>query len=348
MAIARKTGTSYTPKMVAVTRVFEFRCSNAIKDKVVRTVASNFTWEEIEMMKVQGKPIVWSGGLPDGKRGHNARVDTRRPHNSPEFRFSEKAGEDTITHEIIHHLRTVDVERSRYSKTAYPVKKNGVCRTDLLDKEVKEKEMKNAEETATVSEVEIRTKEPSKNVSNYWRVDENTATGKDIRDADRLTLRKTNCGPVPNGSNVIGKDAVKMLNRNYPKTMISFRRTKERKIPAIYSFNRIINLRRKKKWRRCRTNAGSTAPTTYWRMMSRTCTPMRCRYGSSSANYIFPYGRPASSRISPEEWQARSSSSRSTSASAPERKECSKSSAWHWRTRRIEPEWKGSALRTPR
>ncbi|MBR4504290.1 MAG: hypothetical protein IKP20_04895 [Candidatus Methanomethylophilaceae archaeon] len=47
-ATTKKTKAGYTPKMVAVTKVFEFRCSNAVRDKVISAVATNFTWKRLE------------------------------------------------------------------------------------------------------------------------------------------------------------------------------------------------------------------------------------------------------------------------------------------------------------
>ena len=110
------------------------------------------------------------------------------------------------------------------------------------------KNVSNAEESATVAEVEIRTKQPSEDISGYWAVDEHTVNGNEIREKDRKTLRRTKNGSVPDGTGIIGKDAIKMLNNNYPRTIIAFRTTKDTAIPAIYSFNRIFNLRKRRKW----------------------------------------------------------------------------------------------------
>jgi len=244
----KKTRNSHTPKMAAVTRVFEFRCSNTVQDKVISAVAENFTLEEIRMISHLGKPVVWSGSLPKDKKGAYGRVYDSNPGAVPEFRFMNESGEDTIVHEILHHLRTVDATRRGYSKTAYSVTKRGISRFEKLDNVMPKKDVSNAEESATVAEVEIRTKEPSENISGYWAVDKHTVNGKEIREKDRETLRRTKDGSVPDGTGIIGKDAIKMLNSNYPRTVIAFKTTKGTMVPAIDSFHKIFNLRKKGKW----------------------------------------------------------------------------------------------------
>ncbi len=239
----------YTPKMYAAERAFDFKCNSSTKEKVVKTVADNFTKEEIDKIDSQGKPVVTNVSNTEVKTDKDTYVRKRsdEPGKETEIVLKNNAGETTITHEVVHHLRTVDQERDKYAKTAYPVNKQGVMNADKIMKgAINDKRISNAEETATVAETELRTKNNSDYVSKYWKIDKNLTTGKGVRDSDRETMRKTDTGSISEGSNATGKKAIELVNRNYPKTMISSK--KEGDETALSTFRKIINKRSKHQW----------------------------------------------------------------------------------------------------
>ena len=45
----------------AAEKAFDFKCNSTTKEKVVKTVADNFTKEEIDKIGSQGKPVVTNG-----------------------------------------------------------------------------------------------------------------------------------------------------------------------------------------------------------------------------------------------------------------------------------------------
>ena len=47
--------------MYAAEKAFDFKCNSTTKEKVVKTVADNFTKEEIDKIGSQGKPVVTNG-----------------------------------------------------------------------------------------------------------------------------------------------------------------------------------------------------------------------------------------------------------------------------------------------
>ena len=239
----------YTPKMYAAEKAFDFRCNSATKEKVIRTVVDNFTKDEIEKIGSQGKPIVsnTSNSTTTTHKDTYARKETKNPKSEAEIILKNSAGETTITHEVVHHLRTVDSDRDKYAKTAYPVDRRGVTNSDKTERgPISKKKISNAEETATVAETELRTKNSTDYVSKYWKVDRNQASGRDVRDSDRKTMRKHESGTIPEGSNATGKKAIDLVNENYPKTIVSSRR--EGGESALSTFRSIIDRRKKNKW----------------------------------------------------------------------------------------------------
>ena len=235
--------------MYAAEKAFDFKCNSTTKEKVVKTVADNFTKEEIDKIGSQGKPVVTnvSNTSVDTSKDTYARKESKFPDAKAEIILKNGAGETTITHEVVHHLRTVDPDRDKYAKTAYPVDKKGIVNSKKAERgPISRKKISNAEETATVAETELRTKNNSDYVSKYWTVDKYQVSGKGIRDSDRTTMRKSESGSVPEGSNATGKRAIDLVNQNYPKTVISSK--KEGGESALSTFRKIIGKRAKHQW----------------------------------------------------------------------------------------------------
>ena len=237
----------YTPKMCAAEKAFDFKCADSTKEKVIETVANNFTKDEIEKISKNGKPVVNNDQTvtTDGKSAYS-RSTSRNDGKIPVISFPRKPEESSVTHEVIHHLKAVDKDRAGFAKTAYPVDNNGTTKCDkILDKKTYN-QVRNAEETTTVAETEIRTKTKGGFLSKYWKIDKHMVDGREIRDKDRKTMRKTSTRLVEDGKNVIGEKATEMVNENYPKTLVSSRKVENES--ALMTFKRIFDKRRKHKW----------------------------------------------------------------------------------------------------
>ncbi len=237
----------YTSKMYAAEKAFDFKCADSTKEKVVETVANNFTKKEIEKISMNGKPVVNNDQnvTTDGKSAYS-RSTNRNGEKTPIISFPRKPEESSVTHEVIHHLKAVDNDRTGFAKTAYPVDNKGVTKCNKITNEKTYNQVKNAEETTTVAETELRTKTKGRFLSRYWKIDKHMVDGKEIRNEDRITLRKTSTGTIEDGKNVIGEKATELVNENYPKTLVSSRKIEGES--ALVSFKRIFDKRRKHKW----------------------------------------------------------------------------------------------------
>ena len=163
------------------------------------------------------------------------------------------SGVSTITHEFVHHLRTVDRSRKKYAKTAYPVDSKGNDKSQLKHgisyKGMTYEQVNCAEESATTAETEIRLKHKSIYLSSYWGRDKLPSEREKIRDEDRKTLREDRNGnSLKDGKNITGKRAVEYLNRNYPRTTISQNRPNGSSKTALNIFREIINKRAQRRW----------------------------------------------------------------------------------------------------
>ncbi len=237
----------YTPKMSAAEKAFDFKCTDTTKDKVIETVANNFTKDEIEKISKNGKPVVNNDQTitTDGRSAYS-RSTNHNGEKTPVISFPRKPEESSVTHEVIHHLKAVDNDRTGYARTAYPVDNKGTTKCNKIPDDKTYKQIRNAEETTTVAETELRTKTKGGFLSRYWKIDEHMVDGREIRDKDRKTMRRTNTGSVEDGKNVIGEEATKLVNENYPKTLVSSKRVEGES--ALMTFKRIFDKRRKHKW----------------------------------------------------------------------------------------------------
>ena len=233
----------YTPQMRSAENAFNFDCTEATKKKVLKTVTENFSKSEIEMMDRFGKPLVVNEDT-QGKNGAYVRNTTKDKKESPTIILKPNPSEVTVTHELVHQMRTVDDNRDKYAKTAYPIDGKGAVKYDKIKDTGLRKKVKNAEETATAAETELRVKNKSEHVSGYWKMDDHDVSGKATRDSDRRTMRSN--GAIKEGTNVTGKTAVDHVNSNYPKTIISSK--KEGGETALSTFRKIFSWRNKKKW----------------------------------------------------------------------------------------------------
>ena len=170
-------------------------------------------------------------------------MTTNDKDSVPYIDLKTNSDETTITHEVLHHLRTVDKDRSGYAKTAYPVDSKGISKAKKYMGKSIHDNISNSEETATAAETEIRTRTPG-HVSMYWNLDKHSISGKETRDHDRAVMRSN--GAVKEGDNATGKKAVKMMNENYPKTQVQSKKVGGES--ALDTFKKIFHLRSKHKW----------------------------------------------------------------------------------------------------
>ena len=244
----------FTPKMTAADKSIDTSdCSSATRKKVLSAVAENFTKEELTTIaeSTELKVTDKSEKQSRNKAGSYDRPTVENP--KAKITLKSDSGVSTITHEFVHHLRTVDRSRKKYAKTAYPVDSKGNDKSQLKHgisyKGMTYEQVNCAEESATTAETEIRLKHKSIYLSSYWGRDKLPSEREKIRDEDRKTLREDRNGnSLKDGKNITGKRAVEYLNRNYPRTTISQNRPNGSSKTALNIFREIINKRAKRRW----------------------------------------------------------------------------------------------------
>ena len=210
------------------------------ENKVVTAAEKGFTEDEIRKMRKAGKIIVTDKEkLEKGKLGAIDRITTDNPKAQPKIILTKGAKEGTVTHEIIHHARTLDSSRKGYTKTAYPVGHGHVADMDRISAIGKER-VKNAEETATAAETELRTGgNGTKN--DYWSVKKKNP--KDVFEHDYPILRGNDGGGK---EPIIGEKAIRLVNKNYEKADISERTEGDEQAKETYK--KIFIKRDKGEW----------------------------------------------------------------------------------------------------
>lgn len=172
------------------------------QEYVSKTLQNNFTASELKRMTADyGLVII------EGNPGHNADgcyYSRQEGVDTPTIFIRPTSGEDTITHEVIHHARAADKERADISKTPFKYDSDGRClpfsRTDF----------RNLEEAATVAESTARTREPTTFLGYYTFLKGNP---KDFYNHDRQLLT--------NGKPLRGKRATDRVNSTFEDTEIS-------------------------------------------------------------------------------------------------------------------------------
>jgi hypothetical protein len=135
-----------------------------------------------------------------------------------EIHLDPELTEDTITHEFVHHARTVDDTRIGFAKTAYKIK-DGISDENFFKKNMAE--IRNFEEAATVAETTARTKAPSKNPSGYYDyVKEISRMVAYNSDRKRLT-RNPQSAVIDETKGIKGKAVINIINAEFVKTHIA-------------------------------------------------------------------------------------------------------------------------------
>jgi len=182
-------------------------------------------------MELIGKEglIVRISELSNRKSGFYQRK--QKGVNTPEILLGPELSEDTITHEFVHHIRTVDPRRTKYTKTAHRTK-NG-----LYDEAFFYANMlyiKNFEEAATVAETISRTVLPTEKPSGYYSLVPDIIT-KNAYESDRKRLTgNAQSVNINETKGIKGKVAVNLVNEVFPCTHIAAMRIANRTALEAY------------------------------------------------------------------------------------------------------------------
>ncbi len=170
---------------------------------VVQTLQNNFTQSELKRMTANHGLVIMEA---DPGRGADGCYYVRQHGvDTPIIRIKNSSGEDTITHEVIHHARASDPRRSDISHTTHSFDADGYAIPGLYGTYA------NLEEAATVAESTARTREPTTNLGYYTVLKGDNP--RDLYNADRKLLT--------NGKPLRGKRAVDKINSKFEETAIS-------------------------------------------------------------------------------------------------------------------------------
>ncbi len=156
-------------------------------DLIRRTLIDNFTAAELKKATRDGGLVVTMGDPGRGSAGcYYARqpgIDTPKIVIRPGY--DERFTEDTITHEMTHHLRATDDRRKGLTKYAFPQTEDGekdlVAYSLMTDRE--RATIRSMEEAATVAETTARTRRASRPSGYYQDI---KGQGRDYETANRL------------------------------------------------------------------------------------------------------------------------------------------------------------------
>lgn len=132
-------------------------------ETVRKVLEDNFTGEEILTAVKDGGLVITTGYPEDPEAGGYYRAvsditPTAMIMLRPDF------DEDTVTHEMVHHLRRVDRSRGGPSRCPYPLDEDGY-NSPVREKDV---DYSTLEEAATVAEAAVRTRSPSDRPTGYY------------------------------------------------------------------------------------------------------------------------------------------------------------------------------------
>lgn len=173
--------------------------------KVIEILQNNFTASELKRMTDKTGLIIVQGNPGMGADGCYYR--RQEGVETPNIVIRSTSGEDTITHEMVHHARSTDQKRSGIARTPIPQDEDdrmipypSSMRSTLI----------NLEEACTVAETTARTRNPTDNLGyyNYLKGDPRLLYEQDRR---RMIV----------GKPLRGKRAVDKVNDTFEDTNIS-------------------------------------------------------------------------------------------------------------------------------
>ena len=175
------------------------------QEKIIATLQNNFTASELKRMTDKTGLIIIEGNPGYGADGCYYR--RQEGVETPNIFVRASSGEDTITHEVVHHARSTDQKRKGIAKTPYPQDENDKLipfPTSMAGS------ISNLEEACTVAETTARTRGPTDNLGYYTYLNGNP---QELYDQDRATLIT--------GKPLRGKRAVDRINDRFEDTNIS-------------------------------------------------------------------------------------------------------------------------------
>jgi len=180
-----------------------------------RVLRDSSTQKELELMG-KGGLIVRVVFVGEGKAGVYRRKQNIT--ETPEIYLDPELTEDTVTHEFVHHARTVDESRERFTRTAHRIV-NGAY--DWAFRNENEFDIHNFEEAATVAETTARTQGHAKKVSGYYGYVEGVSR-RVAYDSDRKRLTgNLQSANINETKGIKGKAATNRINSEFAKTHIA-------------------------------------------------------------------------------------------------------------------------------
>gem|GEM_PF-2738956 len=209
-------GTAMTKGELRAQRNIRFLNMTPDQQAFIRKVLrDSFTQKELELMG-KGGLVVRVIPVKEGTYGEYCRK--QRGMETPEIHLSHELNEDTIAHEFIHHIRTVDEVRVGFSRTAYKIV-NGTY--DKTFYNANESDIHNFEEAATVAETTARTKGPATSISGYYDY-VGEVSRKEAYDSDRKRLTgNPQSIDINKTKGIKGKAATNCINEEFAKTHIA-------------------------------------------------------------------------------------------------------------------------------
>ena len=185
------------------------------RDVITRTLTRNFTDQELTAAVKDGGMVIIQG--PTGHSNWIGMYTRRQASNETPDIVLKSLDEDTITHEMVHHMRDVDPLRKGFSKTPILIDVTGHYQDR---KDLSYDSVTNLEEAATVAEATLRTEGLSENSGyyGYLRDAAEGRTGKDSYDHDRRLLTDADTGK---GGPLRGKRARDRVEDRFLDTDIS-------------------------------------------------------------------------------------------------------------------------------
>lgn len=234
MGLVNMIGTIMTKGELRAQRNIKFMDMTLKQQAFIRMVLKDsFTENEMEIMG-KGGLIVRVTSIEERMIGSYYRK--HHYADIPQINLDPESDEDTITHEFVHHARTVDTSRTGFAKTAY-LTVNGIF--DETFQRRNESDIQNFEEAATVAETTARTKGPAEKVSGYY----DYVTGifrRTAYESDRKRLTgNSQSANIKETKGVKGKAAINRINEEFTKTHIASMSMNGR--TALRSYDVLIN-----------------------------------------------------------------------------------------------------------
>lgn len=225
--------TSYKTKKELVKDVIPIKSEINKKDvdRVASVIADTFTRKEIELTEKPNNRVtitITNNLTKKTADGEYHRLYDDGKDNIAAIKIKPEADKMGITHEMVHHMRTIDKTRNGASRTPYELDKSNRRVSDNNSDDGPK--INNLEECATSAEAAIRTGGISERPPTYFdNIKVKRGTNHIVHrnrhenyKFDREVLRKNKDGTNPRKDrDVTGKEAIGKMERNFEKSLIS-------------------------------------------------------------------------------------------------------------------------------